>query len=287
MDPVIQIVVPAVVIYIMSVVGLSLAPQDFVRVARFPRVVVLATLVQLIALPMVAVALAAFLDPPDFLGAGVIILAVCPPAAMVNFLVDLARANTPLSVTLTAVGNLTLPFLLPVLLALSFALGLGEGADLSTPVLPMLGQTVVTMILPLAMGMAIRFAWPERSALAMPALRKGSVVGILTVAILVGYGVREALAAEVWWIASLVLLFALVTLALGYGTAAALGLDARDRLTLALDFSLRNGGLAIFVGGTLLGRVETAAIPVGAVVIQTPLLLLLSMRVGRRTAAAT
>lgn len=286
MDPVIQVVVPIVVIYIMTVVGLSLAPEDFGRVARFPRVVVVATVVQLVAIPLVAVALAASLDPPAFLGAGLIVLAVCPPAAMVNFLVHLARANTPLSVTLTAIGNLALPFLLPVMLAVSFTLGLGQAAALSIPVLPMLAQTFATMILPLAFGMAIRLGWPGAGRM-MPALRRGSVAGILLVALLVGYAVRDALAAEAAWVASLVLSFALVTLALGYGTAVALGLEMDDRITLALDFSLRNGGLAIFVGGTLLGRVETAAIPIGAVVIQTPLLLYLAIRLGRGPDGAT
>jgi BASS family bile acid:Na+ symporter len=287
MDLVIQVVVPAVVVYIMAVVGLSLAPEDFGRVARFPRVVLLATVAQLALLPLVAVGLAILLDPPPFLAAGLIILAVCPPAAMVNFLVDLARANTPLSVTLTAIGNLILPFLLPMLLAVTFRLGLGQAAALDTPIVPMLVQTFATMIVPLAVGMGVRIAWPGVATRAMPALRKGSVVGILMVALLVGYAVRDALVAEAVWVASLVLLFALLTLGLGYGTAALLGLDADDRLTLALDVSLRNGGLAIFVGGTLLGRVETAAIPIGAVVIQTPLLLYLAIRLGRGAEGAT
>ncbi len=287
MDLVIQVVVPAVVVYIMTVVGLSLAPEDFGRVARFPRVVFMATAVQLVLLPLVAVGLAILLDPPPYLAAGLIILAVCPPAAMVNFLVDLARANTPLSVTLTAIGNLALPFLLPMLLATSLRLGLGQAAEVSTPILPMLVQTFATMIVPLAVGMGVRLVWPVAAARAMPIVRKGSVVGILLVAILVGYRVLDALMADALWVSSLVLLFAIVTLALGYGTATVLGLNDEDRFTLALDFSLRNGGLAIFVGGTLLGRVETAAIPIGAVVIQTPLLLLLAIRLGRRVASTT
>jgi predicted Na+-dependent transporter len=135
--------------------------------------------------------------------------------------------------------------------------------------------------------MGVRLVWPVAAARAMPIVRKGSVVGILLVAILVGYRVLDALMADALWVSALVLLFAIVTLALGYGTATVLGLNDEDRFTLALDFSLRNGGLAIFVGGTLLGRVETAAIPIGAVVIQTPLLLLLAIRLGRRVASTT
>jgi len=275
MESAIRFVVPTVVVYIMTVVGLGLASDDLRRVARAPRVVVLATLAQTILLPLVAVGLALILDPPLHLATGMIVVAACPPAAVANLFVDLAGWDTALSVMLTAVGNLLAPFVIPLVLVGAFTLALGEASVPSPPVVLMMGQIVVTLILPLIVGMWARHRWPDGTARWLPMLRLVSLGGILTVAGLVGYAGAEVLRTEAGWLFTLSFLFTVTSLTVGYVAGVAIG-QARDgSLTLAVDSGIRNGGIAVFVASTMLGSVESAVFVVGVLLIQVPAVLVL------------
>ena len=275
MESAIRFIVPSVVVYIMTVVGLGLAPDDLRRVARAPRVVVLATLAQSILLPVVAVALAVVLDPPLHLATGMIVVAACPPAAAANLFVDLAGWDTALSVALTAVGNLLAPLVIPLVLVGAFTVVMGEASVPSPPVLLMMGQIVATLILPLMAGMWVRHRWPDGTGRTLPTLRLMSLGGIILVAALVGAAGADVLRMDTEWLLALSFFFTITSLVVGYVAGVAIG-QARDgALTLAVDFGIRNGGIAVFVAGTLLGSVESAVFVVGILLIQVPAVLLL------------
>ena len=285
MDPISQIIVPAVIIYIMTVVGLSLTPADLGRVARSPRIIIVATIVQVTLLPLAAVGLAVLLKPPAALGLGMLVYAACPPAAMANFYIDLAGWNTALSVTLTAVGNLLAPFLLPIMLAAAIGLGLQDAVSATISIPLMMGQIILTMIVPLALGMGARRRWPAPSERALPALRLVSLAGMLLVAGLVAYGGADALRTEAAWLLGLSFVFTLTALGVGYVTGLFLHRSRSDLLTLAIDFAIRNAGIAIFVTTSVLGSVEAAVFVVGVLVVHLPLVLLLIAVFGQRTSA--
>lgn len=277
MDVILPFVVSTVVVYIMTVVGMGLAPTDLARLARSGRVVTVATVVQALALPAMAVVLALALSPPAHLTVGMIVVASCPPAAIANFFVDMGGWNTALSVALTAVANLFTPFLLPLVLALALPVVGAEGIVGPVPVLPMIAQIAATMILPLAVGIGVRARFPRVRDM-LPRLRQISLGGILLVTTLVTVAGFDTLRTDAAWVALLVTVFTGLALGLGLATGASLGLDRGDRLTLATDFFIRHGGIAIFVTTTLLDNVPAAVFVVGVFFIQTPLGLFLSSR---------
>ena len=254
----------------MTVVGLGLAPDDLRRVARAPRVVVLATLAQSVLLPLLAVGLALILDPPPHLVTGMIVVAACPPAAVANLFVDLAGWDTALSVTLTTVGNLVAPLVIPLVLVGALTLVVGGAPVPSPPVLLMMGQIVATLILPLMAGMWVRHRWSEWTRRSLPTLRRISLGGILLVAGLIGYAGIEVLRSDTGWLFALSFLFTVMSMAIGYITGAGIGQVRGGSLTLAIDFGIRNGGIAVFVAGTMLGSVESAVFVVGVLLIQVP-----------------
>lgn len=277
MESALSVVVPTVVVYIMTVVGLGLTVADFRRVARAAWVVVGAMLAQTVLLPLMAVGLALLLAPPAYLAVGMIVIAASPPAAMANFYVDMGGWNTPLSVTLTAVSNVLTPFLLPLVLSLSLPLVSGSDPVPHLPALPMVGQIVATMIVPLILGMAVRARWPSMRS-ALPRLRQLSLAGVLVVATLVTIAGAKVVRTQAAWLLGLSVLFTALALFLGLATGAVMRRPSRDRLTLSIDFSVRNGGIAIFITTSLLSNVEAAVFAVGVFIVQTPLALLLASR---------
>jgi len=81
--------------------GLNLVIDDFKRVLRSPKLVLLGLLNQLILLPLIAYLLVSLLPASPEVAVGIMILSASPGGPTSNLLSLLAKADTALSVTLT------------------------------------------------------------------------------------------------------------------------------------------------------------------------------------------
>jgi len=114
-----QILVPACVVIIMITMGLELTLADFRRVAATPRAAAVGLLGQMLLLPALGFGFA--LAPEHLPGleatmrpevaVGIIVIVACPGSAPSNVFTYLARGNTALSISLTAVSSLATSFL--------------------------------------------------------------------------------------------------------------------------------------------------------------------------------
>ena len=77
---------------------LIFVPLYFRRVGLYPKAVIMATAGQLILLPLVVLVLIWALHPPDYIVAGMVLLAASPAGGLSNFYAHLGRGNTALSV---------------------------------------------------------------------------------------------------------------------------------------------------------------------------------------------
>ena len=124
----IDISIPILVFFTMIVVGLDLTTEDFRRVMRKPGAVVFGTLGQFIFLPVVAILLVRAIELEPYILSDILLIAACPGGGICNFYVYLARSNTVLSVTLTAVSCLLAAIILPALMkAYGLYLGYSSG----------------------------------------------------------------------------------------------------------------------------------------------------------------
>ena len=109
-----QIFLPISLAFIMFSVGLELTVDDFKRVVVQPKDFIIGAISQIILLPLVAFLLLSVWDIQPALAVGVMIIAACPGGVTSNLLTYLARGDTALSVSLTAIISLlavlTLPF---------------------------------------------------------------------------------------------------------------------------------------------------------------------------------
>ena len=110
-----QVILPISLAFIMFTLGLALVLDDFKRVFKQPKDFFVGAFSQVVLLPLVAFGLASAWPIAPELAVGVMILAACPGGVTSNLLTHLARGDTALSVTLTAVISLlsvlTLPFI--------------------------------------------------------------------------------------------------------------------------------------------------------------------------------
>jgi BASS family bile acid:Na+ symporter len=238
---------PAILFFMMALVGSELTVEDFRRIARYPRAVIVGTVAQLVLLPLCAAVLVLWLRPEPFVAAGMVLLAATPGGGISNVFTYLAGANTALSVTLTAVSSLLAALTLPAVTALGFARLAGAEGVFDVPVAEMIGQLAGVILLPIALGMLLRARRPDLPERWGRHLRRTVLISVVLLFAAGMGGDDTGLASEVLRTAPLGLLWTGLAMVVGLATAALLGLDGADRFTFVIEFSVRNVGLAAIV----------------------------------------
>jgi bile acid:Na+ symporter, BASS family len=284
LKPVLHIGVPALVILTMVVVGLGLTMGDFRRVVSKPGLVAAATVGQVVCLPLIALVLVRSLGLSPSVEKGMLLVAACPAGSMANLYGHLAKANVALSVTLTAVSCLAALVTMPALM-MGFRAYLGETTTFVVPIPAIIGQLLLTLILPILTGMAIHHGWPavtERHRRGLFALSLGALAALIGLVI-----AQEAghFASELGEIAWAVTLLTGLAFAAGWATGWAGG-NRADRFTVGLVFVVRNVGVATAVAVTVLGRLEFAVFAAAYFLSQAPLLLAAAFLRRRMRSAA-
>ncbi len=272
MKQIVDVAIPLVTLLLLTAVGLDLAPEDFRRVRREPRLLAIGLLAPLVALPLVALALIRAFAPPPAIEAGLLLVAVCPIGGISNTYSYLARAATALSVTLTALSCLLAVATVPLLTRLfETVLGRTLGFDVTPGVL--LIQLVFVLAVPVGLGMWIRSRWPGFAAAHRPAIQR---LGFAALALLIVFVTWVELDAFLSGLASTVPLsaaFVVVSFAIGWAAAVAGRADPKVRFTLAAEFATRNVAIATAVAVTLLQRVDFAVFATTYFLVELPLML--------------
>lgn len=256
------LMLPLALFIVLFGMGLALVPDDFRRVIRSPRAKVVGLFCQLIMLPGIAFLLALFFRLPGELAVGLMVLAACPGGATSNVIAHLARGDTALSVTLTAISSLVCVFTIPWIVGWSMAHFLGAEAAVQLPFWRTLGQLALVTILPIALGMALRGTKP---GLALRLARPANVFSLVFLAVIIGAAVaREDNLGEQFRLAGpAAITLNLVTMAAGFLLARAAGLGLPQRITISLEGGIQNGTLAL---GITLGLLDNPHIAMPSVV---------------------
>jgi BASS family bile acid:Na+ symporter len=245
---------------IMLTMGLGLTLDDFRRVASRPRAVLVGLLGQLLLLPALAFTCAWAFGLSAPLALGLVLIAACPGGAHSNLYASFAKADTALSVTLTALSGFLTILTIPLLLRLATTVFAADGSIPPMPIGSTMAQIFLVMGLPVALGMLLR-ARSERWARRVERPIKG-LATLLLLVIIVGSlrGNGERLGAAMLSSGAAVLTLNGASTLLGWGLARAAGLPLAQQLTVALEVGIQNGTLAFALGLTLM-RGELTLLP--------------------------
>ena len=272
MKQVVDIAIPLVTLLLLTAVGLDLAPEDFRRVRREPRLLAIGLLAPLVALPLVALALILAFAPPPAVEAGLLLVAVCPIGGISNTYSYLARAATALSVTLTALSCLFAVATVPLLTRVfETVLGRTLGFDVAPGVL--LVQLAFMLALPVGVGMGIRRRWPGFAASHRPAIQRLGFAALGLLVVFVTWVELDAFLAGFAGTVPLSAAFVAVSFAIGWAAAITGRADRQVRFTLAVEFATRNVAIAAAVAVTLLQRVDFAVFATTYFLVELPLML--------------
>lgn len=240
---------------VMFGVALDIRPGRFVKVFQQPKSVILGLCSQWILLPAMTFGLIVLLrhQIPPMVAMGMLLVASCPGGNISNFLSSLSKANTELSVSLTAVSTTCAIFVTPFNFAFwggLYVKFLHKAGELALPSLHIdLWETFQTVFIllgiPIVLGMLCSRYLPRLSARLKKPMQVFSLIFfVLMVVLAFGNNLRLFLD-YIFYIFFIVLAHNALALGIGYSMGSIFRLPIPDRRTLTIETGIQNSGLGL------------------------------------------
>ncbi len=248
---IIDIILPLSLVFIMFSLGLSLTSNDFKQVALQPKVFAVGILNQMVLLPLVAFGLILLFGIAKELAVGLMILACSPGGVTSNIITKMAKGDTALSISYTAVVSVASVITLPFITGFSIQYFMGsEAPDINVLTLG-IAMFLITAI-PVGLGLLVHHKAEKFTRSFEPKASKIS-------AILFVFIVAGALASE-WdaFINNVVLLgpsiitLIMLMLFLGYSSAHLFKMSEPQAVSVAIATGVQNATVGITVGNIIL-----------------------------------
>ena len=233
---------------LMFGVALDLKIADFKRLIESPRASIVGLSAQFIVLPFLTFVMIWIVEPQPSIALGMILVAACPGGNISNSITHLAKGNTALAVSITAVGTLLAIVFTPLNFELYGHLYKPAAEILkSVSVDPwdMIRTVVVVAGFPILIGMLLSHYYAKAS------LRLSKIMRPLSIVIFTGF-VVIALANNfsyflqyIHYVLILVLVQNAMAMITGFMMARAAGLSFIDQKTLAIESGIHNSGLGL------------------------------------------
>jgi BASS family bile acid:Na+ symporter len=261
MDKVSTLVLMVSLIIIMLGMGLSLVFDDFKRIFIYPKAILVGLVNQLILLPLIGFAIVVAFPLTPQIAIGIMILAACPGGPTSNLIAHLAKGDTALSVSLTALSSFITILTIPFIVNFALVRFLSEGQMIQLDVVQTIAQIFVIIIIPVAIGMMIR-RYREKFAMRMARpVRIASAFVIALVIIGIVIKERENFVSYFQQAGIVALVLNVATMAVGYFTARMFGIKDKQALSISIESGIQNGTLAISIAVILLHSTEFSIAP--------------------------
>ncbi len=240
LNAILQVSLLVFVVSSMLAMGLSLTVSQIVAPLRNARLVVVALVLNFIAVPLIAVGIDALLSLDDGLYIGLILMATAAGAPFLPKLGEAAKGNIAFSVGLMVLLMVVTVVYMPVVVPL-----LISGVEIDP--WDIASSLIFLMLLPLGIGLFMKWRYQKAADGLQPAMAQTSTVAIailLVTGVIVNFTAILDIIGTGGFIA--ILLFLVGAFILGYFGA---GKDAGVRSVLGLGTAQRNLSAAMVVAG--------------------------------------
>lgn len=240
---------------VMFGVALEIRLSKFRELLRKPKPVVLGVVSQFMVLPAVTFLLVLLLNRhiTPAVAMGMILVASCPGGNISNFMSAFARANTELSVSLTAVSTGLAVFMTPFNFQLWGSLYVNfinrHAATMLQPLEIEYGEMFRTVFIllgiPVALGMLCSHYLPSLTGKLKKPLQALSLLFFGALVIILFAGNWDLFVRYIPYIFIIVLLHNLTALLSGYGIGTLFKQPDRNRRSLTIETGIQNSGLGL------------------------------------------
>ncbi len=261
MDKASTIVLAGSLIIIMLGMGLSLVADDFKRIIVYPKAILVGLVNQMILLPLIGFGIALVFPLAPEIAVGIMILAACPGGPTSNLIAHLAKGDTALSVTLTALSSFITILTIPFIVNFALVRFLDQGEMIRLDVLDSIKNIFVIIVIPIIIGMLIRKYAPVFSDRMAKPVRIASAIVLALVIIGIVIKEKENFVSYFQQAGIVALLLNVTTMLVGYFSARLFRIKDKQALSISIESGIQNGTLAITIAVVLLGSTEFAIAP--------------------------
>ena len=240
------VALPLAIGLIMGSLGLSLTVADFRRIVMEPRGVLIGLANLFLLSPLLAFAVAELYGLEAAFAVGLVLLGASPGGATANLLTHLARGDTALSISMTALSSLAAAVTVPLYLTLAvahFDAGVADDVGMGGVVARVFSITVI----PVAIGMWVR-SRRERWAVANePRIKRVALVAFVLVVVGAVAEEWETVTGHFGELAVAALTLNVLAMSCSFAISRLARLDNRQATAVAMELGVHNGTLAIAV----------------------------------------
>ena len=242
---------PIALAVIMFGLGLDLTLQDFARIGRRPKPVVVALACQLFLLPLICFGLVILFALPPLLAVGMMLLAASPGGTVANLYSHLFRGDVALNISLTAINSIIAVVTLPLVVNLAIAFfqpgDLAVGLQFRKTV-----EVFLIVLVPVALGMLVRGIRPDFADAMDRPVRIASVLILTVVVVGAALSNLDVLVNDLPSLAGITVSFCVLSLGVGYVVPRLLRIDRPQAVASAFEVGIHNATLAIVVAQSVL-----------------------------------
>ncbi|PWI30153.1 symporter [Flavobacteriaceae bacterium LYZ1037] len=235
---------------IMFGVALGIKTDDFKRLFKQPKLVLIGVLLQFILLPLLTFLLILIIKPQPSIALGMMMVAACPGGNISNFMTHLANGNSALSVSLTAFATFIAVFMTPF--NFQFYGYLYEPTSLllkevQLDPFELLKLVILILGIPLILGMIFRAKNEKLAILISKRLKPLSIIVFVLIVILAFSKNIDVFNAYSHHVIGIGILHNFLAILLGFTVARAFNLSLENQKTLAIETGIQNSGLGLLL----------------------------------------
>jgi len=250
---IIDIFLPVSLMFIMFTLGIGLTVENFKNIISQPKALILGLVNQMLLLPLIAFFILLIIKLPSEMAVGVMILACCPGGVTSNMLTKLAKGDTALSISFTAIVSIISVITLPIIVSFSMQYFLGSNAP-SINILS-LGMTMFCITtIPVGIGLFINTKYHDFSV--SFSIISNKISTILFVIIIAGALTSEweAFINNLNLLGPAIIALIFLMLFIGYYSASLFNLNKEKSITIAIESGIQNATVGITIGNLILNQ---------------------------------
>jgi BASS family bile acid:Na+ symporter len=237
---------------IMLGLGLSLKIEDFTRVLKFPKAVVIGLFCQMLLLPLICFGIAVGLGLKAELAVGLMLLSASPGGATANLFSHLSNGNVALNITLTAVNSVLAIFTLPLIVNLSLGYFMADNDTVVPMQFKKIIEVFAIILLPVIIGMIINAKLPDFSKKSEKPFKIASAVFLVIIIVAAVIKDKDKIFEYFQQVGIAALLFNLASMAIGYFIPILLRVGKKEAIAIGMEIGIHNGTLAIYIAMNVL-----------------------------------
>ena len=250
---IIDIFLPLSLVFIMFTLGIGLTTKDFKNILLEPKAFGLGVFNQMIILPIVTFSIVHIIGLTNEMAVGMMILACCPGGVTSNMITKLARGDTALSISFTAMTSILTVITLPLIIGFSMQYFMGSNAQ--TINILSLGLTMFFVTsLPVSIGLYINTKYHDIAEVFRSIANKTSTALFIIIVTGALASEWETFISNLYTLGPAIIILIIVMLLIGYNSAKWLNMSKKKAVTIAIESGIQNATVGITIGNLILSQ---------------------------------